>query len=221
MPKFGLVISFHISAASAGAVISGSSRAGSRMLLSSVALLQQQRDAEPEQQLQADRQPRIEQRDPDRVPEAGSVKKSDVVVEPDEAAGARQVQPVAQDRVVDGGEERDEDADADEQRRQAQQIGQRAVARRTARAERCAMLASGREAMPDPVDASMPRPQRVPAGRASLARCSAEPGVLQLLSMLSASWSRPSSTGTSFATIFCSVAAHSVVRSKNSGCAVK
>src|SRR6202043_1650284 len=39
--------------------------------------------------------------------------------------------------------------------------------------------------------------------------------------MLSASLSRPSSTLTSFATIFCSDAAHSVVRSKNNGCAVK
>ena len=75
MPKFGLVISFHISAASAGAVISGSSSRIETMLLKRVALLQQQRDAEAEQQLDADRQTGIEQRDRDRVPEVGSLRK--------------------------------------------------------------------------------------------------------------------------------------------------
>ena len=52
MPKSGLVISFHISAASAGAVISGSSSRIEMMLLKRVAPLQQQRDAEAEQQFQ-------------------------------------------------------------------------------------------------------------------------------------------------------------------------
>ena len=52
MPKFGLVISFHIRAASAGAVISGSSSRMDAMLLKPRRLLQQQRDAEPEDQLE-------------------------------------------------------------------------------------------------------------------------------------------------------------------------
>ena len=66
----------------------------------------------------------IDQRDLDGVPELRIGEEVDVVVEPDEALHGRQVQPVAQQRIVDGGEERDEDADAHEQRRQAQQIGQ-------------------------------------------------------------------------------------------------
>ena len=71
MPKFGLVISFHIRAAIAGAIISGSSSTIEIALLKPGRPPQQQGDAEPEQQLEADRQRGVEQRDPDRVPERG------------------------------------------------------------------------------------------------------------------------------------------------------
>jgi hypothetical protein len=88
-------------------------------------LLQQQCDAEAEHQFEADRETGIDEGNGDRVPERGVAEERDVVVEPDEALQHRQVQPEAHHRVVGGGEERDEDADADQQRRQAQHIGER------------------------------------------------------------------------------------------------
>ena len=87
MPKFGLVISFHISAASAGAVISGSSSRIEMTLLSTRRPLQQQRDAEAEHQLEADRQRGVESaRSATVFQNAGVGQEVDVVVEPDEAA---------------------------------------------------------------------------------------------------------------------------------------
>ena len=87
-------------------------------------LLQKHGDRQAEHQLHADRQHRIEQRHVHSVPEFAVAQEIDVIVEPDEALHRRQVQAKAQQRIIDRRHERDENADADEQRRQAEQIGQ-------------------------------------------------------------------------------------------------
>ena len=88
-------------------------------------LLQKHGDAEPEDELDPDRQHGIFERHPHGVPEFAVGEKVDVVLEPDEAAHHRQVQTVAQQRIIDRGDERNDDADADDERRQAEQIGQK------------------------------------------------------------------------------------------------
>jgi hypothetical protein len=86
--------------------------------------LQQECDAQAQNQLEAHGKEGIGERDIDRVPELRIGEEIDVVVEPDEALHLGQVHPVAQHRVIDGGEERDEDPDAHEQCGQREKIRQ-------------------------------------------------------------------------------------------------
>ena len=98
------------------------------------ALLQQERDAEAEQELEHHRDPGVEQRDAHGVPEARIAQEVQVVLAPVELARPGLAQPVALQRVDHRGQERDQDADADEKRRQAEQVGQRPLADPEARA---------------------------------------------------------------------------------------
>ena len=86
--------------------------------------LQQQRDAQAQQQFENHRQESIGKRDVDGVPELRIGEEVDVVLEPDEALHGGQVHPVAQHRIIDGGEERDENPDAHQQCGKGQDIGQ-------------------------------------------------------------------------------------------------
>ncbi len=104
----------HQARPSAGAVISGSSSRIEARLLKRVGFDQQQRDAEAEQQLDADGQDGIDRARPVTVFQNARVAQEvDVVVEPDEALQRRQVQPEAHQRIVNRGDEGNEDADAD------------------------------------------------------------------------------------------------------------
>jgi hypothetical protein len=87
-------------------------------------LHQQERDAEAEHQLDDHGQESIGQRDLDCVPERAVGEEVEVVVEPDETLHRRQVQPEPHQRVIDRRHERNEDADAHQQGRQAQQVRQ-------------------------------------------------------------------------------------------------
>ncbi len=87
-------------------------------------LLQQHRDGQAKHQLDADREHGIFERHLHGVPEFPVRKKLDVVLKPDESPHHRQVQTIALKRIIDGGDERNQDADADEQRRQAEQVRQ-------------------------------------------------------------------------------------------------
>ena len=75
--------------------------------------LQQERDDETEDELHPDGQHGVEQGNPDRVPEFGIGEEGDIVVEPDEALQPAGSAGIAH-RIVDRGDERDEDADADQ-----------------------------------------------------------------------------------------------------------
>ena len=76
MPKLGLVISFHISAAIAGAVISGSSSMIETALWKRVGRRSSSAIAKPEQELEHDGQGGVGQRERSVFQNAGSERKS-------------------------------------------------------------------------------------------------------------------------------------------------
>ena len=81
-PKLTLVISFHISAANAGAVISGISKEDRDQVVQPRAPLQQERDAEPEQELEHHGQARVDERHLEGLPEGGVGQEVPVVLPP-------------------------------------------------------------------------------------------------------------------------------------------
>ena len=178
MPKSGWVISFHIKDAIAGATISGSRSAIESALLSQVERRSRSAMPSPSSSSTPTVEHRVEQRDPDRVPERAALEQLHILLEPDEAAQHRQVHVVALQRVPGGGAERHQDADADQQRRQRQQIGQRRAPEALLRRRRhrhaapwspCAATPAGREKMAGAPKGA--RPARLSRGRpASAAR---------------------------------------------------
>ena len=87
-------------------------------------LLQKHGDRQAENELDPDRQRRVFERHLNGVPELAVRQKVDVVLEPDEPPHHRQVQTITLQGIIDSGDEGNQNPDADEQRRQAEQIWQ-------------------------------------------------------------------------------------------------
>ena len=87
-------------------------------------LLQKHSDDEAEHELDTDRQHGVFERHLNGVPKFAIVQKVDVVLKPDEAPHHRQVQTVTLKRIIDSSDKRNQDAHADQQGRQAQQVRQ-------------------------------------------------------------------------------------------------
>ena len=86
---------------------------------------QQQRYAQPQQQLHANGQRGIGKRDTDGVPEGRVGQEVEIVLVPDDAPRHREGEVIALQRVPDRRAERHQNADADQERRQAEDIRQK------------------------------------------------------------------------------------------------
>jgi len=209
-------MSFHIKAAMAGAVISGS-RSAIETAMETGRAAQQQRDCETEQQLEHDGQRGVGQRDAERVPERRIRGEIEVVLDSDETAQIWQVQSIPLQRIDRRREERDQNRHAYEQRRQTQQIRQH-TATQPCHADRAgvhlkklghAHCGARKEALlrrgwlgEISVRASSPAYGADKPAPVSSPKHQPSPACFSWRLMLSASLSRPSSTLTSFATIF-------------------
>ncbi len=87
-------------------------------------MTQERRHAETQHQLDPHGEHRIGHRDRHRVPEIRILEEFDVVAEPDETPCLWEGEVVALQRIEDGGDEGHQNAGADQQGGQGEQVGQ-------------------------------------------------------------------------------------------------